>query len=264
MLTKEELFKQAEARGLPAIRARGIVREYVHYLILHSINTYTDKLILTGGTALRLIHDFGRLSFDLDFDAVGLTSDEFLRILGCVKADLTKLGFESQVGRVKMRQNMLTAEIKMFNIFELYQIGTAQEILMVKIEVLIVPKFRSKAEIKLVKNFDGQTILINVLDIGYLAAEKVAAFFERARERDYYDVIFLVLNKTPIDLELLNKIVVKVKFADFTDLLMKVKSKLERADMDKISKKLEPFLIIPGHLKVLKSGIQRLSELIQT
>jgi predicted nucleotidyltransferase component of viral defense system len=262
MLTKEELFKQAEARGLPAIRARSIVREYVHYLILQSINTSTDQLIFTGGTALRLIHNFGRLSFDLDFDAHSLTKDEFVKILKRVHKDLLKLGFEIKSGRLKQRQNILTAEIMIINAFRFYGINTAQEHLMVKIEVLNVPKFRLKSEVKLVRNFDGQTILINVLNLGCLAAEKIAAFFERARERDYYDVLFLAINKTPVDLDLLNKIVVKGKFIDYADLLTNVKRKFDHADMDRISRKLEPFLIIPGHLKVLKNGAQHLSELI--
>jgi len=261
MLTKEELFKQAEARGLPVMRARSIVREYVHYLILQSISAYTDRLIFTGGTALRLIHGFGRLSFDVDFDASGLGKDEFARILRRVHSDLVKLGFEVKSGRVTQRRNILTAEIKLLNAFSLYGIKTAQEQLMVKLEVLNVPHFRLKSEVKLVRNFDGQTILINVLDLGFLAAEKIAAFFERARERDYYDVLFLALNRAPVDLDLLNEIMVKVTFTDYSDLLARVRSKFERADMDKIGRKLEPFLIDPGHLKVLKSGARLLSEL---
>jgi predicted nucleotidyltransferase component of viral defense system len=261
MLTKEELFKQAEARGLPVTRARGIVREYIHYLILHSVNTFTDQLIFTGGTALRLIHNFGRLSFDLDFDANRLTKGEFAKILKRVHGDFVKLGFEIESGRLKQRQSILTAEIKALNAFSLYGITTAQKQMMVKIEVLNVPKFRLKTEVKLIRNFDGQTILINVLILPCLAAEKIAAFFERARERDYYDVLFLVLNNTPVDLNTLNKIMVKGTVTDYKDLLMKLKSKFEHVDLDKISRKLEPFLIDPGHLRVLRNGARLLSQL---
>ncbi|MBE0432598.1 nucleotidyl transferase AbiEii/AbiGii toxin family protein [candidate division WOR-3 bacterium] len=262
MLTREELFKQAEARGVPAARARGIVREYVHYLILHGINSYTDRLIFTGGTALRLIHNFGRLSFDLDFDASGMTKDEFAEILRRVRTDMVKLGFDVKSGPLKHRQNILTAEIRLPDAFRLYGIDTAQEQLMVKIEVLNVPEYRLKSNFQLVRNFDGQTILVNVLALACLAAEKIAAFFERARERDYYDVLFLTLNKAPVDLDMLNRIVGKGTFTDHSDLLVRVKSKFERANMDQISKKLEPFLIIPGHLNVLKNGARLLSELI--
>jgi predicted nucleotidyltransferase component of viral defense system len=262
MLTREELFKQAGARGLPFIRARGIVREYIHYLILQSINASTNRLIFTGGTALRLVHNFGRLSFDLDFNASNLSKIEFARVLERIHKDLVRLGFEVKSGRLKQRQNILAAEVKILNAFGLYRINTAQEHLMVKIEVLNVPKFRIQSEIKLIRNFDGQTILINVLNLGCLAAEKIAAFFERARERDYYDVLFIVLNRAPIDVDMLNAIVVKVKFLDYSDLIKKIRNKFEQADLDKINRKLQPFLVIPGHLKVIRDSVQLLSKCI--
>ncbi|OHD64481.1 MAG: hypothetical protein A2176_05965 [Spirochaetes bacterium RBG_13_51_14] len=263
MLTREELFKQAEARGLPAVKARGIVREYFHYLMLHGINTHTDRLIFTGGTALRIVHNFGRLSFDLDFDASDLSKNEFKDIIERIQKDLVRLGAEVKSGRLKQRGNILTAEIKILNAFKLYDITTAQEHLMVKVEALNVAGSRLRPEIKLVRNFDGQTILVNVLTLEYLAAEKTAAFFERARERDYYDVLFLVLNKAPIDLDLLSTILVKTKFTDIPHLLEKIKTKFEQADLAKIHKKLEPFLIVPGHLQVIKNSVQLLSEHIK-
>ncbi len=263
MLTREELFKQAEARGLPAMRTRGIVREYFHYLILQGINSCSDRLIFTGGTALRIIHNFGRLSFDLDFDASAFTKNEFADVIEHVHKDLVRLGVEVKPGRFKQRQNILTAEINLLNAFRLYRINTAQEHLLVKIEVLNVAESRLHSEIKLIRNFDGQTILIKVLNLECLAAEKIAAFFGRVRERDYYDVLFLTLNKVPIDLDMLNMIMAKDRFIDYLDLLKKIKHKFEQADVNKISKKLEPFLIDPGHGQVIKNSVQLLSDFIK-
>ncbi len=262
MLTKEELFKQAAARGLPATKARGVVREYFHYLMLYSINTCGDRLVFTGGTALRIVHNFGRLSFDLDFDASGLAQDEFADIIERTQQTLGRFGAEVTSGKLKQRQNILTAEIKVLNAFRLYGIATAQEYLMVKVEALNVDRARLRPEVKLVRNFDGQTILVNVLKLEYLAAEKVAAFFERARERDYYDVLFLVLNKVPINIELLNRIVSKSGFVHYADVLSRIKNKFEQADFNKIAKKLDPFLIDPEHARVIKTSVQLLSDFI--
>lgn len=263
MLTREELFKQAAARGLPATKARGIVREYFHYLMLHSINTCGDRLIFTGGTALRIVHNFGRLSFDLDFDASGLARDEFADIVERTQQILGRFGAEVTSGKLKQRQNILTAEIKVLNAFRLYGIATAQEHLMVKIEVLNVDRTRLRSEIKLVKNFDGQAILINVLQTEYLAAEKIAAFFERARERDYYDVLFLVLGKVPINVEVLNVILSKSDFVHHSDVLRRIMQKFEQVDLNKISKKLEPFLIDQNHEQVIRNSVQLLSDFIK-
>lgn len=257
-MTREELFSQAEARGLPRTKGRGIVREYAHYLILHSINAHTDKMIFTGGTALRLLHNFGRLSFDLDFDAHRLNRDEFADTLGRVTSDLAKSGVDARLLNLRQRRSILTSEIRMPTIFGFYEIGTAHEQLMVKVEVLDVPKRRLKIHPNLARNFDGHTILVNALEISYLAAEKCAAFFERARERDYYDILFLLVNRKPIDLELLNTIRPTHRFANAEDLYAQVRNKFERTDMAAVARKLEPFLIDPAHGMILSNAVAHL------
>jgi len=257
-LTREELLSQAEARGLPRTKGRGIVREYAHYLILHSINAHTDKMIFTGGTALRLLHNFGRLSFDLEFDAYHLNRDKFADTLVRVTSDLAKSGVDARLLNLRQRRNILTSEIRMPAIFDFYETGTGQEQLMVKVEVLDVPKQRLKTHPSLARNFDGHTILVNALEISYLAAEKCAAFFERPRERDYYDIFFLLVNRLPIDLVLLNTIGRTHRFANAEDLHAQVRNKFERTDMTAVARKLEPFLIDPAHGKILSNAVTHL------
>lgn len=244
MLTREELFRQAALRNLPLGKEKGILREYLHYLILDNIYLLTDKLVFTGGTALRLIYNFGRFSLDLDFNAGKLTINTFSKILDNLATQISKLGFDIKIGRTKGRGNILTGELKFPGIFERYGIRTSEEKLMVRIEVLNVSRGRLKPEVKLVRNFDGNPILIQVLRQEILSAEKFAAFFERGRERDYYDAFFLIFSHFPVDLKLLNELLVpKVHFATYSDLVMRVKDKFQRSDLTKICQKLEPFLL---------------------
>ena len=252
MLTREELFRQAELRSLPLGKEKGILREYLHYLILDNLNLLTDKLVFTGGTALRLIYDFSRFSFDLDFDATKLTLEGFQKILERLTAQIAKLGFGVRLGRSKRRENILTAELNFPGIFSRYGIRTPEEKLMVRIEVLNVSQARLKTEVKLAQNFDGRSIIITILRQDLLAAEKFAAFFERGRERDYYDAFFLIFNQFPVDLNLLNKLLsLKIQFKDYLELKNKVKEKILKADLSKICQKLEPFLLDPRQLKIL-------------
>ncbi|MDH5186968.1 MAG: nucleotidyl transferase AbiEii/AbiGii toxin family protein [candidate division WOR-3 bacterium] len=252
MLTREELFVQAESRNLPLGKERGILREYLHYLILDNLNILTDKLLFTGGTALRLIYNFSRFSFDLDFDATKLAPKTFQNILDRLVAKITKLGFEIKLGRTKSRGNILTAELNFPEIFARYGIRAPEEKMMVRIEILNVSPARLKSEVKLVRNFDGSTIIINVLRQDLLSAEKFAAFFERERERDFYDAFFIIFNQFPVDLKLLNKLLSpKFHFSDYPELKRKVKEKMSNSDLSKIGRKLEPFLLDSRHLEII-------------
>ncbi len=67
MLTYDTLIEEAESRGMPANKARGILREYLQVMILREIYRLAPgrKLFFTGGTYLRLAHQTRRFSEEL-------------------------------------------------------------------------------------------------------------------------------------------------------------------------------------------------------
>jgi predicted nucleotidyltransferase component of viral defense system len=92
MLTYEALIDQAKAREMPTTKIRGILREYLQFLILKELykNKYGKKLFFTGGTYLRLVHDVKRFSEDLDFNINKITKKEFELLLETIKNELKK------------------------------------------------------------------------------------------------------------------------------------------------------------------------------
>ena len=69
MLSLEYLLEEAKNNGLPIIKKRGVLREYLQIIILNSIykNNRGKLLFFTGGTALRYFYAMPRFSEDLDF-----------------------------------------------------------------------------------------------------------------------------------------------------------------------------------------------------
>ena len=84
MLELEALAAEAKQRGMPSSKMRGILREYLQVLILKELYKLPDgkKLLFTGGTYLRLVHQTKRFSEDLDFSVIdqnGITFPHVLR-----------------------------------------------------------------------------------------------------------------------------------------------------------------------------------------
>lgn len=77
-------------------RERGMLREYLQYLILSSIYTskYASRLVFLGGTCLRIAYNTKRFSEDLDFDSRGLTEEEFALLSEHVASALRHTGLE--------------------------------------------------------------------------------------------------------------------------------------------------------------------------
>jgi predicted nucleotidyltransferase component of viral defense system len=78
MLSYEQMA-QGFAPTIRDSKPRGVLREYLQYLILKAIYTskYGKDLVFLGGTCLRIIYGSARFSEDLDFDNRGLSQDDW-------------------------------------------------------------------------------------------------------------------------------------------------------------------------------------------
>lgn len=75
-------YEQMAQGFAPIIRdgkPRGILREYLQYIILKAIYTskYGKHLVFLGGTCLRIVYGSARFSEDLDFDNRGLSEEDW-------------------------------------------------------------------------------------------------------------------------------------------------------------------------------------------
>ncbi|MGD2279216.1 MAG: nucleotidyl transferase AbiEii/AbiGii toxin family protein, partial [Candidatus Omnitrophota bacterium] len=199
MLTYEALIEQAKAREMPVTKIRGILREYLQFLILKELynNKYGKKLYFTGGTYLRVVHNIKRFSEDLDFNTDKITKKEFELLLETIKNELKRTGIECKV-RFSHRGRIYISSLIFPAIEELYKAKSKysrKEGIVIKVETNN-PKWKIKRETPVISGF-GEIYPIICTEIGALFADKIDALLKKNRGRHLYDLIFMLSNKYP-------------------------------------------------------------------
>jgi hypothetical protein len=203
MLSLEYLLEEAKNNGLPILKRRAILREYLQAIILNSI--YKHRLgrlmFFMGGTALRFFYNLPRFSEDLDFDTPGLSFKEFKDILENVEKRLLKEGFSLKVSCEK-RNNLLIAELYFPDLMKLYGVIDKRGLdLMLKIEVY-KPAWNLETEPGVLSLY-GYNFSAILLSKGGFLSEKLYALFNRKRGRDIYDLLFMLRKKFPFNKDVL-------------------------------------------------------------
>ena len=75
-----------------------IIKEYIQLLILDylSATAFIKKIVLIGGTNLRLVKGIDRFSEDLDFDCKDLSDEEFIKMTDDIIMFLQRYGFRAE------------------------------------------------------------------------------------------------------------------------------------------------------------------------
>ena len=184
-----------------------VAREFLQELVLQIIDRqgYFANLAFVGGTALRILYDLPRFSEDLDFCLIKKNGFQFEKLLATLKHELGLNGFEVEASADKKEKNVLAEFIRFKGLlFELGLTSHKSEKLFIKLEIDANPPAGYRAEIAMVnKNF-----LFKVLsfDLPSLFAAKLHAFLFRkyAKGRDYYDLLWFLARKTPVNFQLLS------------------------------------------------------------
>ena len=238
MLNLEYLLEEAKNNGLPIIKKRGVLREYVQIIILNSIYKHNlgKRLFFTGGTALRYFYAMPRFSEDLDFDTADLTYGDFVKLLESIKKDLHREGFSSAVVH-EHRKKLFIAEINFKDLMRLFNVADMRGLnLMIKIEVY-KPSWQLHCEAGVISLY-GYNFSSVLLDKGDMFAEKLSALFNRKRGRDIYDTLFMLKKKFPINKKIL---VNKIKGFSKDSILKHLKS-LPKKELVFLANQIKPFL----------------------
>ena len=217
-----------------------MMKEYIQLSILDYLSTtqYIRKLILIGGTNLRLVKGIDRFSEDLDFDCKEMNKEEFLKMSDDVMHYLTRSGYK--VESKDMKSPKLTAFRKNIYFPEfLFNIGLSRhrdERFLIKIEaqdqgVTYIP------EMKNIKGC-GFYFPFPLPPDAVLCAMKATALLERGKGRDFYDLMFL-LGQTKPDYDFLEKRT-GIKNAD--EFKSEVKKRLKMTDLKIKTKDFEHLL----------------------
>jgi predicted nucleotidyltransferase component of viral defense system len=211
MLTYESLIDEAKSRGMPQTKTRGILREYLQILIMKEISRdkLGKKLLFTGGTYLRLIHNLKRFSEDLDFNTNVLTKNTFETLIKNVASKLEKQGINLKVrhnhwGRIYVSKLIFPEIENFYNIVSKY---SRKHGIIIKIESN-KPKCKINIETQMISGF-GEFYPCVCTDKSVLFADKLDALEKKRRARHIYDIIFMLSNKYTFNKQVLKSLGIK-------------------------------------------------------
>jgi predicted nucleotidyltransferase component of viral defense system len=174
-----------------------------------------------GGTALRIFYNLDRFSEDLDFTLLSSKLNWSWQPYGeAIKNELSSYGFESSfVEKEKKSQTAIkSAFLKTPTVQELLKIGVQADILKgLHSDALIRIKVEIDTEPPLGYTYDQRflsqplAVSIKCVDEESLFASKMrAALFRvwkgRVKGRDWYDIVWFIRKKTPLNLSLFSKL----------------------------------------------------------
>lgn len=239
MLSLEYLLEEAKNNGLPLLKKRGVLREYLQVIILNSIykHNFGKAMFFTGGTALRFFYNMPRFSEDLDFDTPKLNFKDFIILLEWVKKGLLKEGFSAELSAEK-RGNLYVAELYFKDIMKLYKITDKRGLdLIIKIEVY-KPSWGLQPESSVLSLY-GYNFSSILLKKDYLFSEKVCALLNRRRGRDIYDTLFMLKKKFSFNADVLKANKIK---GSPEDIIMNHMKSLSEKELKFLANQVRPFL----------------------
>lgn len=176
-----------------------MLKEYIQLTILDYLSTtpFIRKLCFIGGSNLRLVRGIDRFSEDLDFDCKNLSKAEFVQMSGNVIRYLEQNGYRVEL-RDKENPKLTAFRTNIYFpefLFELGLSGHKEERFLIKI----------KAQDQ---GVDYTPTVVNIKGCGYyfplpvpsdsvICAMKAAALLDRAKGRDFYDLMFLLGQTLP-------------------------------------------------------------------
>ena len=219
---------------------RDLLREYLQFLILEIIfsSNISTKLSFLGGTCLRIVHGIKRFSEDLDFDNKELSSKEFTSLAKKIEQELRRQGFDVETKITEKRA--IHCHIKFSNIlFE----NKLSDIKIEKIDIQIDTfdqGYEYESENYLLNKFNVfQQIRITPKEIILSQKLWTITLRNRAKGRDFYDIIYLLQNTKP-DIGFLN---LKFGTSNWDEAREKILEGIEGIDLGDMLRDVQPFLI---------------------
>jgi predicted nucleotidyltransferase component of viral defense system len=176
-----------------------MLKEYIQLTILDylSATPFIRKLCFIGGTNLRLVKGIDRFSEDLDFDCKNMSGEEFSQMSSNVIRYLEQNGYKAELRNKEnpkltaFRSNIYFPQL----LFELKLSGHKEERVLIKIEAQD-------------QGVDYTPTVVNIKGCGYyfpipvpsdsvMCSMKIKALLDRAKGRDFYDVMFLLGQTSP-------------------------------------------------------------------
>ena len=234
-----------------------ILREYLQYKILESVfrSKYGFRLSFMGGTCIHIIHGSPRFSEDLDFDNMGLTSEDFGDLAIRVKRDLQLEGYSVEL--TTQFNHAYHAYFRFPSI--LYESGLSghkQQKMLIQVDTE-PQEFEYNRHSVLLNRFDVFCRIHTIPD-DILLAQKFFCIMNRPRPmgRDFYDAVYL-MGKTRTNLAYMQS---KSGISNFKELQERLLDRCAELDLEGLAADVRPFLIKPGDIESVRLFPQALSQ----
>lgn len=234
----EQILEYAQNLQLPIYKKRAIIREYLQSLAISTLFSLSQskKLSFVGGTALRLLRNIDRFSEDLDFDNLGLKSEEIDILIQMVVDRFERENIQVET-IIKHQGDKNYYEFRFPNLlFDLHISTNPREKLMIKIDYASIWKGQTTETMLFSKYGFIEHVITNPID--QLIVQKLAAYVQRkqTQSRDIYDIVWLFAKGARIDQEFCKANKLDHVLQDAID-----KAKLEGVS-NRLKSHLEPFL----------------------
>lgn len=199
MLSFEEIRKNFDDSLVGINAYRAMVKEYLQCLTLSLIykGSYSSKLVFIGGTKLRLLDRFQRFSEDLDFDIHGQYGDaNHQELCESLVHGFQKMNIKAELDRdKKIRiQGGYSRYINFPGILErigFEDVPNRKFFIKLGTEKHRFGSYSYKPKTHILNRFDVFSPILCAPN-ELILATKLCAILERAKGRDFYDIVELV------------------------------------------------------------------------
>ena len=262
----KDMIEQYKSIGLnEQTKTREVLQQIA--LLALSRGNFFEKAAFYGGTALRILFGLDRFSEDLDFTL--LKPDKLFHFeshLECLKREMASFGFELEVLKKakSIETNIMSAFLKM-NTLKFHLVlgqerrGNHNEKIQIKLEIDTSPPSGFRVENQLVTNptsFYVLTLHKSDLFAGKIHAALFRNWKTRIKGRDWYDLIWYIENKVPLNLNYLQSWMwqsgnlAKTEVLDEKKVRTLIKNRIENIDWESAKNDVKPFIFHSKKLEI--------------
>ena len=197
----------ADMKRNPDIMEDNVLHEVMQQIALAGLarGGFFQRAAFYGGTCLRLLHGMRRFSEDMDFSL--LAPDPAFRFEDYFPAVVEEFKLAGKDVEIKMKYKGQPSAIESAFLKEssdVFDIGfTTEKRLKVKIEVDIDPPPKFATEMRTVsapRTFWARSYTLPDLFAGKVSAALFRKWKHRVKGRDWYDVVWYIAKRVPLDL----------------------------------------------------------------
>jgi len=239
------------------------LKEIIQHVVLLGLwrSDFYIKSAFYGGSALRILYGMDRFSEDLDFTLLKPGKIKIEKCFGHIENELEAFGFKVEIEKKekKNKSQIESAFVKANTAIHLLQIEAPEDILWgihkqkkikIKLEIDIDPPGKIEWENKYILEpipFNVPVVTTSFMFAGKIHAILYRKWKNRVKGRDWYDMVWFVSQKIPVNLEHLKSRINQSENLNFTHLTSEIVKKeiintINKIDIEQMKNDVLPFI----------------------